>query len=72
MITKLQNLILLTCKIKCWLNICLIQRTTYSVSGSVNIEGSDEQNSLPASNPIKFGNFWPSTFSTVGSTTLKQ
>lgn len=50
--------------------MCLIQHTTYSVSGSVNIKGSEEQNSLPASRPIRPGNFWPSTFSTVVSTCL--
>lgn len=48
--------------------MCLIQRTTYSVSGSVNIEASEVQNSLPASRPTKLGNFWPSTFSTTTST----
>lgn len=51
--------------------MCLIQRTTYSVSGSVNIEGSEEQNSLPASRPTRLGNFWPSTFSIVDSTKFK-
>lgn len=51
--------------------MCLIQHTTYSVSGSVNIEDSEEQNSLPASRPTKLGNFWPSTVSTAVSTTLK-